>query len=270
VSVVEPPTIEGGPPPYRPAPESPAAAQRSVPWLTVVVLWSAAGIALLSVSYALARANVELDAARLLYWAALTAIAGPALVRMLSPSAGRSERVLLVALTTLFLYWIKVLHDPVGLFIPDEFYHLANAQRLADTGQLYGENLLLPVSPDYPGLTVITVALSKLSGLGLFPCALLLIGIVKVGLSVTLFLLFERLSGSARIGGVAALLYGAHSNYLYFTSQFSYESLSVPLLACVLLCVVGRRGAPPPPRAPGAVLGCRLPSAQGVTHPQTA
>ena len=166
-----------------------------------------------------------------------------ALVRMLAPSTSRSERILLFALTTLFLYWIKVLHDPVGLWIPDEFYHLANAQRLAETGRLYGKNNLLPVSPDYPGLTVITVALSKLSGIGLFPCALVLIGVVKVGLAVVLFLLFERLSGSARIGGVAALFYCAGSSDLYFTSQFSYESLSVPLLAGVLLCLVARTGS---------------------------
>ena len=270
MSVVEPPTIAGGPPPYRETPAPHASAQRGVPWLTVIILWSAAGIALLSVSYALARANVELDAARLLYWAALAAIAGPALVRMLAPSASRSERILLVALTTLFLYWIKVLHDPVGLFIPDEFYHLANAQRLAETGQLYGENLLLPVSPDYPGLTVITVALSKLSGLGLFPCALVLVGIVKIGLAVVLFLLFERLSGSARIGGVAALLYCAHSNYLYFTSQFSYESLSVPLLACVLLCLVARNGLERPQRAAWSAIGCLLTCAVVVTHHLTA
>ena len=86
------------------------------------------------------------------------------------------------------------------------------------------------------------MALSELSGLGLFPCALVIIGLAKLVLSVVLFLIFERLSGSARIAGVGALLYCAHSNYLFWTSQFSYESLSLPLLAVAVLCLVARTG----------------------------
>ena len=236
------------------------------PWLPVVALWGASGIALLSVSFALARANVELDAARVLFWGALAAIGGPALVRMLAPSTGRSERTLLVALTALLFYWIKVLHDPVRLFFPDEFFHLANAQRIAETGGLYGENLLLPVSADYPGLGLVTAALSELSGLGLFPCALLIIGFAKVVLAVALFLTFERLSGSARIGSVGALLYCAHSNYLFWSSQFSYESLSLPLLAVALLCLVARTGAARAQSMLWSALGCLVAIAVAVTH----
>lgn len=240
------------------------------PWLMVVMLWGVAGIALMSVSFALARANVELDIARWLFWGALAAIGGSALMRMLAPSASRAERIWLVALTALLLYWVKVLHEPVTLRFSDEFFHLGNAQRIALTGHLYGENHVLPVSADYPGLPLVTVALSKLTGLGLFPCALIIIGLAKVALSVTLFLVFERLSGSARIAGLAALLYCTHSNYLFWSAQFSYESLSVPLLGAVLLCLVARTAAPRPRSMSWTAVGCLIIVAIAMTHHLTA
>jgi hypothetical protein len=239
------------------------------PWMAVVFS-GCVGIALVSVSFGLARANSHLDAARLLFWAALAAIAGPALARMLSPSVGRRERLVVVALTALFLYWIKVLHDPVRLFFSDEFFHLANAQRIEESGKLYSENLLLPVSPDYPGLPLVTVALSKLTGLGLFASALIVIGLAKLVLSMALFLIFERVSGSARLASVGALLYCAHSNYVFWSSQFSYESLSVPLLTVALVCLLSRTGASREQRVAWTVLGCLIAVAVTLTHHLTS
>ena len=237
------------------------------PWLPVVALWGAAGIAMVSYSFALARANLDLDVARSSSSARSPPSAGPRSVRMLAPSTGRSERILIVALTAVLFYWIKVLHDPVRLLLSDEFFfHLANTQGLVESGQLFDENLLLPVSGDYPGLALVTAALSELSGLGLFPCALLIIGLAKLVLSVALFLIFERLSGSARIAGVGALLYCAHSNYLFWSSQFSYESLSLPLLAVAVLCLVSRTGTGRQQRMAWSALGCLIAIAVAVTH----
>ena len=260
----------GEPPPAALAPEPPHGPRREWVWLVVVGLWGAAGIALVSLSFALARANTELDLARILLWGGIAAIVGPALVRMLFASTGRAERIFLVAMAALLLYWIKVLHDPVQLFFADEFFHIANAQRLADTGHLYGENLLLPVSADYPALALDTVALSTLSGLGLFTSALVVIGVAKVLLAVGILLIFERLSGSVRIAGVGALLYCAHSNYVFWSSQFSYESLSVPLLVCALLCVVARTGAARPQRLAWSTAGCVVVAGVAITHHMTS
>ena len=247
--------------------EAPAAGK---PWFVIVGLWSVAGVVLLTLSFALARDNVDLSLARILLWGALAMIVGPALTRMLAPAAGRSERILLVGLTALLLYWVKLLHEPAALFFADEFAHLANTQRLADSGRLYTENLLLPGSGDFPGLALVTAALSELSGLGLFASALVVAGIAKVLLCVALFLVFERLSGSDRIAAVAALLYCAHAGFLFVTAQFSYEALSLPLLAVALLCVVQRSGAGDAERVAWTVLGCVVAVAVAMTHELTA
>ena len=239
-------------------------------WHAVIGASGAAGIVLVSVSFALARANGDLNAARFLLWAGLAAIAAPALARLISEFTDRTERIVIVVSTAVLLYSIKVLHDPVRLFFADEFFHLANSQRLAETGRLFGENLLLPVSADYPGLSVVTVALSELSGLGLFASALVVIGLAKAMLSLALFLLFERLSGSARVAGLGALLYCAHPNYLLWSSQFSYESLSLPLLVVVLVCLVARNGAPRAQQAAWSAIGCLVAVAVALTHHLTA
>ncbi len=240
------------------------------PWFVIVGLWSVSGVVLLTLSFALARDNVELSLARILLWGALAAILGPALMRMLASSAGRSERVLLVGLAALLLYWIKVLHEPVALLFADELHHLFNTHRLVESGRLYAENLLLPVSADYPGLAVVTAALSELSGMGLFTSALVVVGVAKVMLCVALFLLFERLCGSDRIAAVGALLFCAHANFLFFNSQFSFESLSLALLAVALLCVVQRRGTAGAERLAWTVLGCVVVVAVAMTHHVTS
>jgi hypothetical protein len=247
--------------------EAPAAGK---PWFVIVGLWSVSGVVLLTLSFALARDNVDLGLARVLLWGALAAIVGPALMRMLAPSASRSERVLLVGLAALLLYWIKLLHEPAALLFADEFAHLANTEQLVRSGTLYGENLLAPVSADYPGLALITAALSELSGIGLFTSALVVVGVAKVMLCVALFLIFERLSGSDRIAAVGALLYGAHASFLFVTAQFSYESLSVPLFAVALLCVVLRREAGDADRRAWTALGCIVAIALAMTHHLTA
>ena len=45
-----------------------------------------------------------------------------------------------------------------------------------------------------------------------------------------LFVLFTRVSGSARLAGIAVMIYAGNSNFLFWGAQYSYESLSLPLL----------------------------------------
>jgi uncharacterized membrane protein HdeD (DUF308 family) len=51
--------------------------------------------------------------------------------------------------------------------------------------------------------------------------------------------IFDR-SATRRVAGLAVLLYMANSNFLYWSAQFSYESLSLPLGILVLFILVKR------------------------------
>jgi len=52
-----------------------------------------------------------------------------------------------------------------------------------------------------------------------------------------LFLLFEEISRSATIAGLATVFYAANPNYLFFTAQYAYESLALPLAILVMAIV---------------------------------
>ncbi len=50
----------------------------------------------------------------------------------------------------------------------DEFLHWRTADDILRTGHLFSENSMLPVGPYYPGLEIVTNALSTTSGLSTF------------------------------------------------------------------------------------------------------
>jgi hypothetical protein len=87
----------------------------------------------------------------------------------------------------------------------------------------------------FPGLPLLTIVLQKFSGLSTFQVGLVLMGIMRVLSVVSLFLLGENIFQSSRVGAAAALVYTMNANFLFFSSQFSYESLAVPLLLVTLL-----------------------------------
>jgi hypothetical protein len=81
-----------------------------------------------------------------------------------------------------------------------------------------------------------------LTGLDVFGAGAILIGLARLMMLVSLFLLYEQVSGSARTASLASLIYTANSNFLFWSAQFSYESLALPL-AVLALYVVARREA---------------------------
>ena len=78
---------------------------------------------------------------------------------------------------------------------------------------------------------------------------LLIIGAARAVFMLAVYLAFERLSGSARLAGLGALLCTAAPTFLFFAGQFSYESLAVPLAAVALFALVRRQGVRRPGRA---------------------
>ncbi|HEX2513894.1 MAG TPA: hypothetical protein VH257_04260, partial [Chloroflexota bacterium] len=69
----------------------------------------------------------------------------------------------------------------------------------------------------------------------LFEAGTFLIGAGRLLMLVALFLLFESVSRSARVAGLASLLYMANPNFVFFGAQYSYESLALPLATLALL-----------------------------------
>ncbi len=175
--------------------------------------------------------------ADLIFWLGLLLIILPVAYRLFSVAITRQERIGLVVFLGLSLYLVKVMHSPFMFTFSDELLHFRNAENILQSGRLFGANTILPVSTYYPGLETVTTAIASLSGLNLFLSGLLVIGISRLVIILALYLLYEQVSRSSRVAGLAVLIYIANSNFLYWSAQFSYESLSLPLGILVLFAL---------------------------------
>ena len=227
----------------RPAPADQAAATQpahaALGWLPYLASSAAAGVALCTIGDALSRSMRS--ASQLPFWAGLLVILVPIAYRLASTKPGRSERLSLVVVLGFALYLVKVVQNPFGFTYADELVHAYNAEQILHTHSLFGHNTILPVTTRYPGLETVVSAVSATTGLGTYGAGLIVIGMARLLIMLSLYLLFERVAGSARIASLGTLVYAANSNFLFFSAQFSYESLALPLLVFVLALVAERQ-----------------------------
>lgn len=178
-----------------------------------------------------------------MFWAALIIIVVPIAARLLSTSAGREERLGLALLLGLALYLVKVLLEPSDFAFFQEFGAARTASDILHTHALFNPNPLATVNPVYPGLGTTTAAIVQTGQVRLFTAGIIIIGLARVALMLALFLLIEDIS-SCRVAGVTTLIYAANPNFLFFDSNYSYESLSLTLAAVAVLMVLRAQRSP--------------------------
>jgi hypothetical protein len=208
------------------------------------VLVATASIGLLLVAVADARSRSMSSDSQVLFWLGLIVVYAPIVGRLAHAAPRRLERMSLGVLLGLALYLVKVFRDPFGFTFADELVHAPNADAILRTHHLFHANAILEATPYYPGLESVTAALASLSGLTVYGAGLIVIGVARLLIVLALFLLVERLLGSARAGGLAVAVYAANSNFVFFSAQFSYESLALPLLVVALFAYGEWREAP--------------------------
>jgi hypothetical protein len=223
---------------------SPDARSESQPGaFAAVALCVGLGLLICSITDALSRAT--LAPPPVLYWAGILLIALPVFFRVSMPSLSPRHRLGLVLLLGMALYFVKLARDSFAFNLPDEPIHAFNAEQIAQHHHLFHSNPILPITPDFPGLEGATSALMSLTGLSTFGAGAIVIGAARLILIIGLFVLFRRISRSARIAGIGVALYACNSNFLLWGAQFSYESLALPLLVVVLAALAERAEAPP-------------------------
>lgn len=216
---------------------SPAFAQRWG-WFPALTLVNALG--LLTITFANQAATTAGARAELFFWLGLLLMIVPSAMRLIALEPTRRERMSIVTSLGIALYLVKVVHSPFAFTYGDEFFHLFNTNQIVNAQALFAANPVLPVSPMFPGLAAVTAALATLSGLSIFQAGLILIGVARLLLCLAFFLFAESVSRSARVAGLATLFYMSHSNFLFWSAQFAYESLALPLAVAVLYLITRR------------------------------
>lgn len=254
----------------RTQPDLPVA--RGLSWAPIVALLVALGLLVSAVATFFSRQSPAVVAppiADLAYWVGLILITVPAGMRLLSTRASGAERLFILVLVGLGLYLVKVLHDPTMFTFFDEFLHTRSAGDILRTDRLFDPSPMLPVSPSFPGLEITTTAIVSLSGQSIFVAGTVLLAIARVLLVVSLYLFCVRVGGTERMAGIATFIYMANPNFLFFESQFAYESLAIPF-AIFALYVVARRQNGDDPRVRSWLLVGVAIAATVVTHHVTA
>ena len=178
------------------------------------------------------------DAAYDMLWIGIILIVFPISLRLSSLSASRSERLILVIMMGSAFYGMKILHSPVRFTGYDEFLHWVTALNIAERHRLFDENTLLPIGPHYPGLEIVTNALSGVSGFSIFTAGLMVVGLGRVALLGAVFLIAETVTKSARVAGLACATLMAGSTFPSFDAQYGYASLALVLFSLALLAAL--------------------------------
>jgi hypothetical protein len=203
----------------------------------LLAVLAGAGLLLIAVGNNLSREGF--DGGQPLFWAGLVTIYAPITLRLCSRSATRRERLALSLLLGGALYLVKVIYSPTGFTLHDEFGTWRQTFDLIHTGQPFSSNPIVTGYAGFPSLELITSAVHQLAGPRIFIAATILIGVARVLLILGLFVFIERAADSSRVAGVAIAVYVCNPSFLYFDSQFGYESLA--LVVAVALLLVGQR-----------------------------
>jgi hypothetical protein len=210
--------------------------------LMAISLVSAVGVFAIAIADRAAREGKSYK--ELLFWIGILLITGPIAARLCSPGSSRRERVGLIVTFGLAMYLAKVLYSPPRVAFSDEFVHLRSIQDDLRSGHLFSFNPLLPEAARYPGLGDATSGLVRLSGMSSSTAGYVVVGTARIVLMLSLFYAIESLSGSSRTAALGSFLYGANPNFLYWSTQLSYESLALPLVVFTLYLVARRARVP--------------------------
>src|SRR5205085_11604749 len=110
----------------------------------------------------------------------------PNTVRLLSPVPLRLERICLLCVLGISLYLVHFMASPLHFSWYNEFIHWRTADDILRTRHLFSENPMLTTSPYYPGLEIVTNAISTISGLSTFQSGIIILSIARLLMTLLL------------------------------------------------------------------------------------
>jgi hypothetical protein len=141
-------------------------------------------------------------------------------------------------LMPLATYVVTVAYSPTEFRFLDEFLTVRTAQSILTTHHLFHVNPSLLVSPQYPGIEIVTTAISSLAHLSIFTSGIIVVGLAHVLLGLGIYYLILEVTHRPRVAALAVLVYSTGPHFQFFDSYFIYEALALPLMVACLLAVV--------------------------------
>lgn len=197
-------------------------------------LLAAAGALIIAAAYRLAQYGGAPSQYYGIFWLGMLLMVTPSTARLLAKHSSGHSRALGVLSLGVVTFVPKFLRNPYGPLYHDELAHFRAVQDLLASHVLYTRNPTISIIGDFPGLHIATAAVQGLSGLAFWPTATLLMILTHCAALVAVFVLGQELLPDPRGAGLAAVLYAFNPSYLYFDTQFAYESMAM----CLFLWIV--------------------------------
>jgi hypothetical protein len=239
---VESATLEAEEAPVDPGPdavmdEGTDSPQRGIGRVPELALGMAVATIMVAVAFAGARSSKSW--ATDLFWVGQVALyAIPAAFLLFRRSLLRAEAFGIALLMPVATFLILAYYSPDQFRFIDEFQHVQTAQTILATHHLFHVNTSLPVSPQYPGLEIITSAVVAITHLSITTSGMIVTGIAHVLVGLCLYFLVLEVFGRPRIAAFAAVIYATGPHYQFFDSYFIYQTIALPFLLLSLLAVV--------------------------------
>jgi len=185
-------------------------------------------------SYLVARATVTGEAEFAWFWLGMIAVELPViavLARRATSAAARSALLIVVGFTS---YAPKLLRDPGGPVYHDEYAHWRDTYDIIASGKLFEPAQIIPIIARFPGLHAATAVIVEITGLSIWQAATVLLLVCHIALLLGVAVLARAAGLDSRAAAMAAVVYGFNPSFLYFDTQFAYESMAITLLVWAL------------------------------------
>jgi hypothetical protein len=164
--------------------------------------------------------------------------AAPAALLMLHRPVKRVEALGIAWLVPVATYAVTEAYSPIQFRFLDEFLTVRTAQSILTTHHLFHSNPALVVSPQYPGIEIVTTSLALLAHLSIEASGTIVVGLAHLLLGLGIYFLMVEVTQRPRIAALAVLVYATGSHFQFFDSYFIYEALALPLMVACLLATV--------------------------------
>lgn len=205
--------------------------------LPELALTMAAGSAIVAIAFAGARYD-RAWAGHLFWVGQVVVYASPAAFLLLRKRTYPLEAAGIAMLISVTTFLINQYYSPDQFRFGDEFINVQTAQSILATHHLFHANTFLPVSPQYPGLEIVTASIVSITHLSITTAGLIVAGVAHVLVAMALYFLIREVSDRPRVAALAVVLYATGSHYQFFDSYFIYQNIALPFLLLSLLATV--------------------------------
>jgi hypothetical protein len=197
-----------------------------------------AGMAAVVRGYQIAETRLTSDSEFVWFWIGMFLLELPLAAVIVRRATSRAMRTALLVIYGFVTYAPKLLRDPTSPLYHDEFGHWRETSDILSSGKLFQPTPVVAIASQYPGLHTATAAVVHATGLTIWQAALLLLILFHVTLVLGIAELANALGFNNRTASITPILYGLNSSFLYFDTQYAYESMALTLLVWTLVAYV--------------------------------